>query len=319
MVQRVGRREFLSGVCAAAAASLAPASSRAAPLQPRWAPPDLADPLTVEVVDGKTSYGTYPADRDLMVVLPKAVRTKPVAVYGGRNVRVVGGHLAPQLISGSKYALRFGHLTGSAFVEGVLIDGASEHMDGIAAYGKKGTKPDIYIQNCRIVNITGTYEGVHGDIFQAQGPLGTIRIDGLTGSSDYQGLFIPNQFGITKAEISRTDLTAALTPTTGTWTHLLWLADTCKKTYPVMLSEVWCVPRPGQHLGICVHPRSDSSGTCAATLSPDQETLWWPERTRISGFVRAGLPPTGSFVPEGVAGVDYVSPGYEASTKVGAS
>lgn len=313
---RLRRRGFLTGIGATAAASLLPKLSAAAPLQPRWAPPPLVDPLVVEVREGVNNYGTYPDDRDIVVVLPKAVRTKPVAIYGGRNIRVVGGHIAPQLISGTKYALRFGYLTGSAFVEGVLIDGAGEPMDGIAAYGKKGTRPDIYIQNCRIVNIRGTYQGVHGDIFQAQGPLGTVRIDGLTGTTDYQGLFIPKQFEITRSEISRIDLTAFTTPTTGAWTYLLWLADNCKKTYPVLLSDVWCTPRPGQHLGQCVYPHSDVSGGCAALMSSDRDTLWWPERTKISGFVRKGTPPTGSFVPEGVAGYDYVSPGYTGSTRV---
>ena len=307
----LSRRRFLTHAAAAGAgAFLLPHWAWAATPKPRWSPPPLTDPMTVLVVEGKTSYGTFPADQDVLVVMPPYIRTKPVAIYGGRHVRLIGGFLAPRGISGSKYALRFASTSGSIFVEGVVIDGAAEPMDGIAAYGKIGTAPDLFIQNCRILNIGGTYAGVHGDIFQAQGPLGTVRIDGLTGSTDYQGLFIPNQYGIRAAELSRINLSALVTPATGKWTHQLWLADGCANSYPITLDDVWCEPRPGQHLGQSVHPRSEPRSDCSPILSADGLALSWPEGTGITGQVRAGTPPGGDFVPEGIAGVDYRPLGY---------
>ena len=307
----LSRRRFLTQAgLAGAGAILLPRLARAAALKPRWAPPELTNAITVTVVEGKNSYGTFPPDQDVLVVMPTYTRTQPVAIYGARNVRLIGGALAPRGISGSKYALRFASTSGSICIEGVFIDGAAEPMDGIAAYGKVGTAPDLTIQNCRIVNIRGTYEGVHGDIVQAQGPLGTVRIDGLTGSTDYQGLFIPNQYGIRAAELSRINLSALLTPSTGKWTHQLWLADGCENSYPITLQDVWCQPRPGQHLGQSVYPRSEPRADCAPVLSADRLTLSWPEGTGITGQVRAGTPPAGDFVPEGVAGIDYRPVGY---------
>jgi hypothetical protein len=38
----------------------------------------------------------------------------------------------------------------------------------------------------------------------------------------------------------------------------------------------------------------------------------WPQLPSVSGGVRDGLPPGGDFVPAGVAGLNYVSPGYSA-------
>lgn len=36
----------------------------------------------------------------------------------------------------------------------------------------------------------------------------------------------------------------------------------------------------------------------------------WPTLTRTTGGVHEGPPSSGDFVPLGVAGLDYVSPGY---------
>ncbi len=71
-------------------------------------------------------------------------------------------------------------------------------------------------------------------------------------------------------------------------------APTCA-TYPVDVDELHVVPRPGRTLVNSVYPSAVAS-SC----------------TGMTGNVSAGLPAGGSYVPPGVAGLDYASPGYAA-------
>jgi hypothetical protein len=47
-----------------------------------------------------------------------------------------------------------------------------------------------------------------------------------------------------------------------------------------------------------------------STINPDG-TITWSSSWTIPGAVSPGVPPDGDFVPSGIAGLNYVSPGYQ--------
>jgi hypothetical protein len=58
--------------------------------------------------------------------------------------------------------------------------------------------PDLYIISCRVDGVQGQESGgVHGDILQYQGSVGSVYIDMLTGTSQYQGLQSASTQGVT--------------------------------------------------------------------------------------------------------------------------
>ena len=114
-----------------------------------------------------------------------------------------------------------------------------------------------------------------------------LRIDGMTGSTNYQGFFLlPQQFG-DQPEPERFDLrNIDITGVEGSG-YMLWRDDA---DWPITTQDVW------------VSPQADPD---------DREAFLWPRDDEESWTdVQVGNPPDGPFVPEGVAGVGYRSPGY---------
>ena len=273
-----------------------------------WNPPALTNPITVKVSSGKSFYGPFPDQQDVIVKMPATLMTNNIKVVGGRNLRLIGGSIAPA--SGLGFVVRFVDVTGSVFIEGVEIDGKNLSGDGINVSGKMGFTPDVYIQNVRVVNINGFTAGEHADIFQAQGDIGKLHIDHLTGTSNYQGLFLRPQFMVTSATIKNVNLSYFPNPHQQV-TYLLWMRDAedSTKTYPVSLESVYIQPREGQTVaGQSVFP-SERSKWAKAVEEHGQVT--WPVGSHIKGYVTSGKPAAGDFVPAAKIGINYVSPGYE--------
>ncbi len=113
-------------------------------------------------------------------------------------------------------------------------------------------------------------------------------MDGLSGSTNYQGFFLlPQQFGDQPEpelfDFRRIDITG---DEDGSG-YLLWRDN---GDWPVETSDVWVAPQADQE---------------------DREDFLWPRGDVESwGDVQVGTPPDGPFVPEGLAGVGYTSPGY---------
>ena len=274
-----------------------------------WAPPALTNPITVKITRGKSYYGRFSDQQDVIVKMPQTPMTNKVKLVGGRNLRLIGGCIRPD--DGTTFVLRFVEVTGSVFIEGVEIDGKNLSGDGINVSGKKGFTPDVYIQNTRVVNINGFSAGEHADMFQAQGDIGKLRIDHLTGTSNYQGLFLRPEFLITSATINNVNLRFLPNPHHPV-TYLLWMRDSedSTKDYPVSLELVYIEPRPGQTVaGQAVFP-SERSKRAKAVEKDGKVT--WPPGSLIKGCVLSGKPAAGDFVPQRGAGVIYVSPGYES-------
>ena len=193
-----------------------------------WEPPGQQSPIVVNV---PTSYysATFPTDRDVTFVWPKQPRWSAFNVVGGRNVRIVGGSLFKTTKTGA--GIRITGTSQSIFIKDLTIDMAGSPTDALNLSGDSSApyanQPDVYIEDSRIVNVNGAKNGNHSDVYQPQGAINHLFVNGLTASSDYQGLFLsPQDAPIAAISLSRINLFyskggESITPVT----YLLWLLD----------------------------------------------------------------------------------------------
>ena len=172
------------------------------PILLRWAPPAQVSPTIVNVPNGFYP-GSFAPDQDVVFVFPSTPRFSSFICDGGRNVRVIGGSTV-KTTAGP--ALAFINVTGSVFIEGQYIDMNTTSSDAINAGGSiypgpYSAFPDVYIQNCHITGVRGSSSAVHSEVYQPQASVNNLRIDKLTGYSDYQGLFIPPSAPLSTVEI----------------------------------------------------------------------------------------------------------------------
>jgi len=284
------------------------AAPAAGPL--RWAPPKLVNPITVDVGNGFTRT-TLSTTQDYIVKLPPTLKQGATAIVGGHNVVIVGGEVTIPLGAVDdnlhRAAIYLKGATGTVHVEGLKIDDpGGELFDGVTIAAPDAT---VQLENMRIVGLRGGQSSFHADVVQPWGGVRDLRIDHLTGSSDYQGLTLQEDLGpIGSAELSNVDLTALNPATLDGGGHMVWLttgSTTCT-TYPVSLSNVYVRPRTGRTLANSVWPQLNApigcheAGTTIAT---------WPALP-FTGGVQAGAPASGNYVPMGAAGLGYASPGY---------
>ena len=78
--------------------------------------------------------------------------------------------------------------------------------------------------------------------------------------------------------------------------------------YPMTLINDYAQEPNGSLASNAVWPDIDAGFGCPASYSNGLAT--WPQIPSLSGGIHNGLPPGGDFVPSGVAGINYLSPGY---------
>lgn len=293
-----------------AAVGVSPAVAQQAISPPlRWAPPALENPITVQLGRGFTVSRLDPT-RDYRIQLPAQRKVGGTVIEGGRNVVIVGGQVTASPNATSNYERRGIYIkgtVGTVHIEGVEIDGAGLPLDGI---GINAPEAKVQIQNVHVKGLNGSYAGFHADVVQPWGGVRELRIDRLSGSSNYQGLFLQPGLGpIGSATIQNVDLTHTALPT-DRGGYMMWLANGCT-TYPMTLSEVYVRSETVRPLDMMVYPSSAAGNTeCPALISGLNAS--WPQLP-ITGSVTHGSPANGAFVPPGIAGTDYVSPGYTAT------
>lgn len=274
-----------------------------------WGAPRLEDPTTVSL-DAGPSYTQLKSGNDYVIDLPDEVKVGHTMIEGGRNIVIRGGHVT--IPPGGKTdverrGIYIKNATGTVHIEGVAIDGLeSEGFDGISISAPEAI---LQIVNVRITGITGRFDGFHGDIVQPFGGVRELRIDHLSGTSSYQGLYLTETSGtIGSADIRNVNLSYETNRYDET-TYLLWLPvdpSSCE-TYPVVLKNVYMSPRSGQDVaGFAVWPNTENPAGCTAVETADGIT--WPSLPEITGRVAAGPPPNGDFVVDGSVGVEYSRP-----------
>ncbi|HEX7289578.1 MAG TPA: hypothetical protein VF250_00500 [Conexibacter sp.] len=284
-------RTILALLCGMAAC--APAGASAATL--RWPKPTLTNPITVQLGTGYT-HTMLSTTRDYVVKLPSTKKYGGTWLEGGHNIVIVGGSVTipasvTEATTPKRAAIYIKGATGTVHIQGVLIDGAGgAQMDGIDVDAPQAT---VQLQYDRIVNVRGGQNSWHGDVVQPFGGVKALRIDHLTGSSNFQGLFLNPTLGpIGSATLSNVNLVATTTATLDGGGAMLWTNNdpaVCTK-YPVSLSNVWVQPRPGWSLAGAVWPHQLATyGACPG----------------VTGGVYRGIPSTGSYVPAGSVGLGY--------------
>jgi hypothetical protein len=159
--------------------------------------------------------------------------------------------------------------------------------------------------------MNGGLSNFHADVIQPWGGVRDLRVDGLTGSSNYQGLFLAPDLGpIGQVELQDVNLSQIPGPYDGGG-HMLWFTSGVSSctSYPLSLSNIYVAPRVGRSLGTSVWPQVGSTLPCPG-VAGSNGSVSWHQGLSVSGDVNVGPPASGDFVPAGVPGLSYSSPGY---------
>jgi hypothetical protein len=144
----------------------------------------------------------------------------------------------------------------------------------------------------------------HPDIIQPHSGYKELRVDRLTGRSDYQGIFLKAEYPHTLGPTDLRNVNLIGLPTAH---YLFWqeLSSTA-----ITVTKAWINHNQTHYsLGYSVYPDIQKPVGREAVVSGDGTQVYWPT-SNILGFIANGTPPDGDFVPLGVAGTSYVSPGY---------
>jgi hypothetical protein len=279
-----------------------------------WSPPALENPTTIQLGDGKTQ-NTLDNTKDYIIKLPSSKKTGSTTLIGGRNIVLIGGYITIPYTDRSittdmdRRAIYIKDNVGTVHIEGVLIDGSGDgEMDGIAINAPQST---VQLQNLRITGVQGTDSTMHADVVQPWGGVKELRIDRLTGQSGYQGFFIPiDQNTIGKAVVKNVNLIATgQAYGGGGGGYMISITKLNCIAYPITFENTYVQPRSGRPLSKSVWPdfNTESTKNCPVQVSNGVGT--WPALP-VTGAIREGAPPGGDYVPFGVAGLSYTSPGY---------
>ena len=294
--------------------ALTPEQTKAATEPLRWAPPTLDNPITLQLEQG-LSRTKLQDDRDYILELPADKKVGGLIINGGHNVVIKGGYITvpPGGESHEEHrALQISNSKGTVHIEGVLIDnssGGESDFDGVVINAPEAT---VQLQNMRIVGLTGSHAGFHSDIVQPWGGVKELRIDRMTGTSNYQGFQIPADKGAIESATLQNINLGYVPRTEGKNGFLLWMTTGAKScnSYPITLSNFYLEARPGQDISQSAWPPPGGNLECAGVRNGDEVS--WP-KLPVTGVVKQGPPASGDFVPAGIAGLNYKSPGYAKS------
>lgn len=277
-----------------------------------WAPPTLSNPTTINLT-ATSNVGALAAGTDYIIKLPSTTRTKRVEISGGRNVQIIGGHVQLVTVNQHAFVVKNGDDNRVVHIEGCLVT---------TAPGAEGDAVDlncptsiVQVQNLRVEDITGTKDTLHGDIIQAWGGSKELRVDHLTGSSDYQGLFLIADYNRNQSFIFK-NVNMLMKPEVSAGAlggDTVWLdrglSGSKGGPVPTFFSNVYAQPRTGENLDTTVFPGPTASNVAERPVLSNG-FLSWPNLVWVTGGLRQGTPPGGDFVPSGAAGIGYTSPGY---------
>ena len=280
-----------------------------------WSPPALTNPITINLNTGKTSH-TLDNTKDYIIKFPTSKKVGSTTLVGGRNIVMIGGYISIPVTDRAtttdldRRAIYIKENTGTVHIEGILIDGsAGGESDAIAINSPLST---VQIQNVRAIGLTGTDATMHADVIQPWGGVKELRVDRLTGESYYQGIFLAPETGtnIAKSTLKNVNLRAlGQAYGGGGGGYMLTFTKYACSSFPAELSEVYVEPRVSRPLGKTLWPDIDTAATISCAVSVNGNTANWSSLP-ITGIVKGGAPTGGDFVPNGLAGLGYVSPGY---------
>ncbi len=292
-----------------------------------FARPALRDPIRIRLHVGGDHLRLNDARDYILIMPPLRKKTGVLEIKGGRNIRIFGGYISvakpgPNIIIWDGDNARKGRVV---HLEGLLIDGSSgAQSDGIKI---KAPRAIVQIVNSRIVGLKGSRSGLHADVIQPFGGVKVLRIDGLTASSRYNGLYLRRENNPLGPKIGR--IRIHHTNVFGYWNGSSrnpsetirgisigtqpndpsndGASINCRLTAKVILRGLFVKPAR-KSAGQFVYPHDGMrSAGCPAKRSADGRTLRWPAlREYVDGVVRIGAPRGGDFVPRSTVGLNYL-------------
>jgi hypothetical protein len=273
-----------------------------------WAPPVLTAPVTYHVSGDGPGTITAPAGQDSVVVWDSPTHRR-IRFNGGRHWVIRGGEVNNDKQWANlddQSGLQFENVTGTAFVEGMYIHGPYG-TDGIRV-GAGGSNTTLVVQNSRITERLAGPTGYHADVIQPYGGVKAFKVDRMTGSGDYQGQMWKQEAGTVfgPSDFRHVNYVAAV-PEQQAMINFV----TTSPTQPVTLTEVYNNPDPAFAGGnFCRSMFPSAAILCGVDALGAKFATWSGLTILVTGRVTQGLPPGGDFVPAGVAGMTYQSPGY---------
>jgi hypothetical protein len=277
-----------------------------------WAPPAQSDPTTL-TLGTASNYFRLDNQKDYIVRYPSSVKVGQLMIEGGRNIIIVGGE--QRNYTGTGAATVFFTDNGS---NGAPVTGRVIHVEGLNIDMTGGDVRDVFglmtpsaivqLENIRAMNVHGVGSGVHPDIVQNYSDILGLRVDRLTGSTNYQGFFIrPDAGEIQSVDLRRVNLT--LEPNgEDDYCQVLFFASYDGAAPELHLDAFYIQNnRPGQNAQHAVYPDNNAAGMQS---SYDGVSVTFPTFLQVSGAVYDGNPPGGDYVPAISAGGGYATPGY---------
>ena len=305
-----------------------------------WRPPTLVNPITVTLCNCNVSGGQIVVNLNTgqdYILKDPVVLTRPVVIQGGHNVVWIGGHIRPS--SGPDIAIQLkrniGLGGGTVHLEGIYLDGLNGVLtDGIeggewaSSYKPSGTLADasLQIENVRIDHLSGNSAVSHQDCIQHYGGWKDLRVDHFTCQTLYQGFYLPwqdpasnNQGVLSHWDLRNANLRDSPNSTGTGMQTLLHFGDLGPAVFNATShrqgGNLWNVYLHATQRSFNqeTYPNSGTTsqdGTVVHSTVNGNGTITWANAWAISGFISPGDPPGGDFVPPGIAGLNYVSPGY---------
>ncbi|HEY2661647.1 MAG TPA: hypothetical protein VGI79_18145 [Caulobacteraceae bacterium] len=286
----------------------------------KWAPPPLVNPVTIPITPGAMQVSMR-GNPDCILAWPKTKHVGYVQIFGCHNVVSIGGwntiaQPADHSNAPTSRILEISWATGVVHIEGLLGDASAGGMsDGLVFNSPLAT---IQIENVRIDGIFGYSDQFHADCLQPFGGVKALRIYNFTCRTGYQGLSIwpvsTSPAGWT-ADIERTNITSFGTTVWGVHNdggYIYWPCQdsACTNMALTSLTDVYLQPRSDAPFARTVYSTTVGALTHTPVVTATSPaTISFPG-LKVVGHVTQGPPPGGDFVPTGVAGPYYRSPGY---------
>ena len=306
-----------------------------------WRPPTLTNPIVKTLCNCNIYNGIIIVNLSIgqdYILQDPVVLTYPVLIQGGHNIVWIGGEV--RMPSGPNFGIKFiryaGFGGGTIHLEGIYLNGIDGVLnDGIeggewpSTYQPSGTLADatLQIENVRIDGLSGDSSENHQDCIQQYGGWKDLRVDHFTCQTLYQGFYLPwedpasnNQGVLSHWDLRNANLRDAPNSTGNGMQTLIHFGDLGPGVFNATshqqagnLANVY-LNASQRSFNSETYPNNGTislDGTVVnSAISPDG-TITWANAWAVSGSVSPGDPPTGDYVPLGVAGLNYVSPGYQ--------
>lgn len=272
-----------------------------------WAPPTGWQNYTVKNVTSATSLTTIDGGGgNVLIKLPTTSAVGPITIQNCANAVLIGGQInllgSAKVNNADQRAIYIKNCTGIVHIEGVYINGdrAGAEGDGIAIDADFAI---VQVQNVRIHKLYGGEDKAihnHSDIIQPWGGVKELRVDRLSGTSNYQGLQINSDLGpIGTVTIKNTNVgDSGVAPPTSAGGYYVWLK--CASGTKYTFTNAFVKPR-----GSFTLDRTIWDGSyCNMVVNGNVASFTHSDITSGSSWTK-GDPPNGDFVPAGSVGLNY--------------